>query len=72
MSAGLLLPHPARRDDPPPVRYHAAVGTATMSADCCGCDRNDDDTTSTRTVWIIVGVMVLPGWGALAGFLLTG
>ncbi|WP_279433297.1 hypothetical protein [Micromonospora sp. KC606] len=43
-----------------------------MGDDCCGGDRgSDDDTVSTRTVWIIIGVVMLIGWGALAGILLT-
>jgi hypothetical protein len=43
-----------------------------MSGDCCGGDRDDEkDTTSPRTVWIILGVAALAGWGALAGILLT-
>ncbi len=50
-----------------------------MGADCCGDDRNDDNTTTTttttttspRTVWIILGTVMLLGWGGLAAVLLT-
>ncbi len=42
-----------------------------MGADCCGSDRDDDDTTSPRTVWIILGAVMLLGWGGLATVVLT-
>ena len=42
-----------------------------MGADCCGGDRNDDDGVSRRTVWIILGVVMVAGWGGLAAILLT-
>jgi hypothetical protein len=42
-----------------------------MSGDCCGGDRDDEDTASPRTVWIILGLVMLTGWGTLAGILLT-
>ena len=42
-----------------------------MSGDCCGGDRDDDDAVSHRTEWIILAVVMLAGWGALADILLT-
>jgi hypothetical protein len=43
-----------------------------MSGDCCGSDPDDDDNAvSHRTVWIILGVGMLLGWGTLAGVLLS-
>jgi hypothetical protein len=43
-----------------------------VGADCCGGDRDDDEnTTSPRTVWIILGTAMLLGWGGLAAVLLT-
>jgi hypothetical protein len=38
---------------------------------CCGGDRDDDDAVSAHTVWIIIGVVMLLGWGTLAGILLA-
>jgi hypothetical protein len=32
-----------------------------MSGDCCGGDRDDDDATSPRTVWIILAVAMIGG-----------
>jgi hypothetical protein len=42
-----------------------------MGDSCCGDDRGDDDNVSTRTLWIIIGLAMLLGWGTLAGILLT-
>ncbi|PRX09741.1 hypothetical protein [Actinoplanes italicus] len=42
-----------------------------MSGECCGGDRNADDDTSPRTVWSILAVVMIGGWGALAAVLLS-
>jgi hypothetical protein len=60
--------------DRPSRRLHASPRQAEeniVGTDCCGDDRNDDDTTSPRTVWIILGTVAVLGWGGLATFLIT-
>jgi hypothetical protein len=42
-----------------------------MGDSCCGGDRGDDDTVSARTMWIVLGVVALLGWGTLTAILLT-
>ncbi|GAA0452521.1 hypothetical protein Aca07nite_67300 [Actinoplanes capillaceus] len=42
-----------------------------MSGECCGGDRNADDDTAPRTVWIILAVVMIGGWAALAAVLLS-